>query len=163
MEGERQRPLIISLLAPLEMNISPGMFVDMRHHASLMALSDTGACFMEIAAFRAIMRQNKSFEEAFLKEYSTRVLHALRHFSVITQKNMEGRIAEALLYLQKDVFGGNPIRHVTKQDFADLTAMTRESAIRVMKDLKKSGLIEEDRDRITVMDTTGLERIAMNA
>jgi CRP/FNR family transcriptional regulator len=142
------------------MSFGPGMFVDMRHHSSLMAVTECGACFMDINAFKAVLRQNGSFHDAFLKAYSRNVLRTHNQFVFMTQKNMEGRIAEAMLYLKNDVFSGGDIKYLSKQDFADFTGMTRESAIRVIKEFKGDGIIEERKDRITVLDDHALAKIA---
>jgi CRP/FNR family transcriptional regulator len=159
LEGANGRNLILSFESPHELIFGPGMFVDMRHHSSLSAASDCGACFMDISAFKAVLRQNSSFHEAFLRLYSEKVLRTHHQFVFTTQKNMEGRMAQAMLYLREEIFKGGDIKYVSKQDFADFTSMTRESAIRVIKDFRSEGLIEENKERITVLDEQALSKI----
>ena len=81
----------------------------------------------------------------------------------LTQKNMEGRIADALLYLKDNLFGDHSIRYLNKQDIADLTAMSKESAIRVLKEFKTEGLIDETNNHIEILDPETLEKISINS
>ena len=67
---------------------------------------------------------------------------------------MHGRIADALLYLSKDVYHNNTFQTLlSRQDIADLSAMTKESAIRILKEFKDEGIIE-----FTTNNFTHLER-----
>lgn len=160
IEGPTGRNLILTFAKPFEIIGGPGMYVDMRHHSTLMVLEDSGACFIEMAAFKSVMKGNSAFQESFISEFSRRFLHVINHFAVLTQKNMEGRIAEALLYLKNQVFDSECIRLISRQDLADLTAMTKESAMRVLKDFKSEGLIEESHNDILILNERALTRIA---
>ena len=97
-----------------------------------------------------------------MKAYSEKVQHTYRQFSVLTQKNMEGRMAEAIIYLKDEVFNNGSIRNIPKQDLAELTAMTKESAIRVIKEFKDDGLIEVNGKNIKILDQKALALIALH-
>ncbi len=160
IEGFHDRNLIISYVKPYEINCSPGMYVDSRHHCSMSAVTDVGACFIEMNAFKDIARENPNFIEEFIKVMSQKTIHTFNRFLTTTQKNMEGRIAEALLYFSTKIYTNGQIRHVTKQDFADFTSMTRESAIRVLKDFKDEGVIDENNKTIEILDEKTLIKYA---
>jgi CRP/FNR family transcriptional regulator, polysaccharide utilization system transcription regulator len=162
LEGVKGRNLILCYTRTYDLNGGVGVFIDQRHHSSLMAVTDCGACFIEINAFKAVLRSNAAFMEAYLKKYSERVLHTYQQFAVLTQKNMEGRMAESILYLNDQVFRNGVIKNVTKQDLAELTAMTKESAIRVLKDFKEDGLIEIIDQKISILDQKALEQVALH-
>ena len=87
--------------------------------------------------FKEVIRKNSIFAEEFIKCFSESSIHTFSQFVTLTQKNMEGRIAEALLYLKNDVFKNGSIKYITRQEIADLTGLTKESTIRVMKEFKK--------------------------
>lgn len=162
LEGNKGRNLILNYTKEYDLNGGAGVFIDQRHHSSLMAVTDCGACFVEIGAFKAVLRSNATFMEAYLKEFSSRVLHTYQQFAVLTQKNMEGRMAESILFLNNQVFKNGVIKNVTKQDLAELTAMTKESAIRVLKDFKDDGLIEIVDHNISILDQKALEQVAVH-
>ena len=160
IEGPRGKNLIISIAKPLEINGGPGMYVDMRHHTTLMALTDVRACFLDVNAYKEVIRRNPSFAEEFIKCFSENSIHTFNQFVTLTQKNMEGRIAEALLYLKNDVFKNGAIKHITKQEIADLTGLTKESTIRVMKDMRNEAVIEEEGKSIVILNEPSLIKYA---
>lgn len=162
LEGAKGKNLILTYTRPYELNGGVGVFIDQRHHSSLMAVTDCDACFIEISAFKTALRSNPAFMEAYNKEYSKRVLHTYQQFAVLTQKNMEGRMAESILYLNNNVFKNGVINNVSKQDLAELTAMTKESAIRVLKEFKEDGIIEIVDHRISVLDQKALQQVALH-
>lgn len=162
LEGVKGRNLILSYTKQYELNGGVGVFVDQRHHSSLMAVTDCGACFIEINAFKKVLRSNAVFMEAYIKSHSERVLHTYQQFAVLTQKNMEGRMAELILYLNNQVFRNGVIKNVSKQDLAELTAMTKESAIRVLKEFKEDGIIEIVDHGISILDHKALQQVALH-
>jgi CRP/FNR family transcriptional regulator len=162
LEGVKGRNLILSYTQQYELNGGVGVFVDQRHHSSLMAVTDCGACFIEINAFKKVLRSNAVFMEAYIKSHSERVMHTYQQFAVLTQKNMEGRMAESILYLNNQVFRNGVIKNVTKQDLAELTAMTKESAIRVLKEFKEDGIIDIVDHNISILDQKALQQVALH-
>ena len=98
--------------------------------------------------------------DTYLRLFSSRVQHTYHQFAVLTQKNMEGRMAEVIIYLQDKVFNNGSIDNIPKQDLAELTAMTKESAIRVLKEFKNDGLIEVTGKSIKIKDKKALELVA---
>jgi CRP/FNR family transcriptional regulator len=136
------------------------MYVDNRHHCSLMAISDSDACFIDANAFKKVVRMNPKFAEEFIKMLSSRTIESFQRFITITQKNMEGRIADALIYLQKYIYENGSIKNLSKQDIADFTGMTRESAIRVLKEFKDEGVIDEKDKEIMLLNEATLSKYA---
>lgn len=160
IEGPRGKNLIISIVQPYLISGGPGMYVDMRHHSSLMALMDTRACFIDVKVFKEVIRKNSVFAEEFIRCFSESSIHTFSQFVTLTQKNMEGRIAEALLYLKNDVFKNGSIKHITRQEIADLTGLTKESTIRVMKEFKNECVIEEEDKEIHILNEGALQKYA---
>ena len=136
MESPKGRNLILTFTKSYEMNGGIGIFLDRRHHSSLMAVTDCQACFINIDDFFRVLKSNNAFMEEYMREYSERVLHIYHQFATLTQKNMESRMAESIIYLTDHIFNNGSIKNVSKQDMAELTAMTKESAIRVLKTLR---------------------------
>ena len=104
MEGSIGRDLILGFTKKYDINGGVGIFIDQRHHSSLVAVTDCEACFIEINAFKTLLRKNWLFMESYLKEHSLRALHIYNQFVLLTQKNMEGRMAESILYLSEHIF-----------------------------------------------------------
>ena len=159
-EGQNERNLILCYTLPYDINGGIGIFLDERHHSTLMAMTDCDACFIDVGVFKATYKSNPSFLEAYLAEHTKRVLHTYKQFSILTQKNMEGRMAESLLYFDDNGFGKGSFKHIPKADWSELTAMTRESAIRVLKEFKDEGIIKIENQSIEILNKKALKKIA---
>ena len=73
---------------------------------------------------------------------------------------MHGRIADALLFLHDEIYCKNPfILSISRQDLADLTAMSKENVIRVIKVFKDQGLLKVDGNIMEILDKKELIRI----
>ena len=160
IEGSKGKNLILSYSKAFELNGGIGIFLDHIHHSSLMAVNDCHTCFIDVKSFNKVLMNNNTFLEAYLKEYSRRVQQTYHQFAVLTQKNMEGRMAEAILYLQENISQNGSISNVSKVDLAELTAMSKESAIRVLKEFKDEGYIHIEDHKIHIQNDQALRQIA---
>ncbi len=162
LEGAKESNLILSYAKKYDLNGGIGIFLDHRHHSSMMAVTDCFTCFIDIHVFKSVMKGNSEFMDGYLKERSARVLHTYEQFSILTQKNIEGRMADSLLYLYDHIFDRNAIEFITKKDLGELTAMTLESSIRVLKAFQDEGIIEIKEQKIYILNKQGLEKIALH-
>ena len=162
IEGSTGKNLILNYAKAFDLNGGIGVFFDRIHHSTLVAVNDCNTCFIDINSFRKVLRANSDFMDGYLKEYSQKVLQTYHQFALLTQKNMEGRMAESLLYLRDHVFQNGSIRDISKVDLAEFTAMSRESAIRVLKEFKDEGYVEFDGTDIKITDELTLTKIAMH-
>jgi CRP/FNR family transcriptional regulator len=79
----------------------------------------------------------------------------------ITQKYMPGRVADLLLYLKNEIFFSNPFdSHLSRQELADMSGMTMESFIRILKEFKTSSIISVDGGNIHIIDEESLAKIS---
>ena len=161
-EGLKGSNLILTYAKKYDLNGGIGVFLDYRHHSSMMAVTDCNACFIDIHVFKSVMKGNSEFLDGYLKGRSARILHTYEQFSILTQKNIEGRMADSLLYLYDHIFDKQPIEHITKKDLGELTAMTLESSIRVLKAFQDEDLIEVIDQKFHILNKKGLEKIALH-
>ena len=70
---------------------------------------------------------------------------------------MHGRMADALIYLSDTVFNSLEFEMpLSRQDLADMTAMSKDSAIRILKELEKDGFANFDEKNISIINFEGL-------
>jgi CRP/FNR family transcriptional regulator len=161
LEGPGQRHALLRIVKPTNFIGGPGMFVDHIHHFSVAALIDTTVCFIEIQAFKQIIRQNSRFANEFMKDFSMNTLSVYHRLVSLTQKQMPGRMADSLLYLYDDVFEGPRIfNHISKQDLADLSAMSKDSAVKVLRQFEQDGVIRFAEKNLELLDHEALLRIS---
>jgi len=161
IEGYNDKNLIIGIVKPVEYIIGPGIYVDSKHHYSAMALEDAKACLVEIEVFKSLIRQNADFAEAFIKKVSLLSINNFEQFISLTQKQMPGRIADVLLYLKNRVYESNPF-HTTlsRQDLADMSGMSKESSIRILREFKDEGIIQVSGNDFEILDVEHLIKIS---
>jgi CRP/FNR family transcriptional regulator len=153
IEGINGHNLILQLIKGGDVIIGPGLYTDYRHHFSIAAISATTACFIDIHAYLEIMKQNHSFAMQFHKSENIKKINNLNKFVSLTQKQMSGRIAETLLYLHDTIYETNPFQiEMSRQELADMTALSKESVIRILKQFKDEEIIEMKGKKIEILD-----------
>ena len=161
IEGLEGRQAILRIVKPTSFIGGPGIYFDQRHHFTITALIDSSVCFIDLQVFKNILRGNQSFAEEFLKDFSHHVLNVYNRLIYLTQKQMPGRMADALLYLQDDIFDRPKFPMILSRfDLADLSAMSRESAVKILRDFQKEGLVKISDHEMEILDEEALRKIS---
>lgn len=161
IEGLNRRNLILRLVTPGQFVGGPGMYTDFKHHFTVSAVEDSKACFIDINAFKEVLSQNPVFAMQAHKSANENTLRSFTKFISLTQKQMPGRIADCILYLNKKIYPENPMKlSISRQDLADMTALSKESVIRIMKQLKDDNVISLDGHTLEILDKEALEEIS---
>jgi CRP/FNR family transcriptional regulator, polysaccharide utilization system transcription regulator len=162
IEGINNRNLILRFARPLTLIGGPGFFTDFKNHITTMAVEETAACFIDVNTLTELIKENKDFALNLFKWVNQHTLLNYYKFIELTQKGMHGRVAGALLYMHNEIFTDREkgIR-VNRQDLADLTAMSKESAIRILKEFKDDNTISVEGNVIILNDLAKLSDIGM--
>jgi CRP/FNR family transcriptional regulator, polysaccharide utilization system transcription regulator len=161
IEGIEGRSAILRIVKPVSFIGGPGIYFDQRHHFTITALLDSSVCFIDIQVFKDILKGNQSFAEEFLKDFSRDVLTVYNRLINLTQKQMPGRMADALLYLHDVIFQQLKFPMIlSRSELADLSAMSRESAVKVLRDFHKEGLIRISDHELEILDEEALRKIS---
>jgi CRP/FNR family transcriptional regulator, polysaccharide utilization system transcription regulator len=74
---------------------------------------------------------------------------------------MPGRMADALLYLQDEIFMQPRFQMVlSRSDLAELSAMSKESAVKLLRDFQKDSLIKISEKEIEILNDENLRKIS---
>ncbi len=130
--------------------IKPGEFVGLSavftktsFNYSTVAITNCQAFLIETEAIANVVKQNGQFGFNIIKRYCEQngsLYHSLR---TILYKQMNGRMAEALLYLdglkhiEPDIF-----QLLSRKDIADFANVSAENAVKLLKSFEKDGFIE---------------------
>lgn len=163
LEGEGDRRIIIGFARPVDYIFVPGAFSDKRHHFTAVACEESTACLVEVDIIQDLLKTNQEFASSFMTKVSEQAIRLFEQLTSFTQKQMPGRMAEVLICLSQKIYQSNPfITSLTRQDIADMSGMTKESAIRIMKTFKDEGLILTEGNSIEILDFSRLETISRN-
>ena len=127
------------------------------------ALTKCKAYLIDVQTFKSIMSRNQAFTNRILNWYCNTTQSHLTRMSSIANKEALGRLAETLIYLSEDIFNGNIITtNVSRKDIAELAAMSTESAVRFLSDLKKDKIINIASNHIEICKKDVLKLLSNN-
>ena len=153
--------LILGLVKPVEYIFGPGIYVDNRHHFSAAAVENSTACLVDVNIYKQLIRGNPDFAEEFIKRVSLQAIFNFDQFISLTQKQMHGRIADALFYLSEKIYCQNPFKMtISRQDLADISGMSKESAIRILKEFKEEGILNVEGSSFHIVNPAQLKKIS---
>ena len=128
---------------------------------STIALAETRVFLIEKIAIAKVVRQNGSFAFNIIKrhcEQSATLYDAVRN---LMYKQMNGRIADALLYLSSDQFAALDIfNHLSRKDIADFAGLSTETAVKLLKSFEKDGIISLNEKNIVILNRAALQKIS---
>ncbi|MFI1771606.1 Crp/Fnr family transcriptional regulator [Thalassobellus citreus] len=127
-----------------------------------MALNDMEVCFIPKSEMISDLKRNSKFSFGVLKDMAHDLKEADNIIVNMAQKTVRQRLAETLVYIH-DSFGINPDKTLSillsREDFANIVGTATESAIRVLSQFKKEGLISTIGKQIKIESLDGLKRV----
>jgi CRP/FNR family transcriptional regulator len=161
IEGIRGRNFIMSIVQPGRLIMGPGAYVNSRYTYSVAAISFVQACFIHFDIFRQLIKTNGEFAEALLEDISAKSLRSHIRMVNLAQKKMPGRLAEILLYFADEIFHSDDYEMIlSRQELGEMTNMAKESVVRILKEMEKSGVIDSTSSRISILDKDKLLMIS---
>lgn len=128
---------------------------------SISTYTDSSVRLIDIQMFKQILKQNPLFSYRILNILNESTSQSYGRFFSLTQKQLHGRLADILLCLSRKIFKSETFDlPLTRSDLSDLTSMSTESVIRILKDFKDDGIIEMNNKSISLMDIPRLDSIS---
>lgn len=128
---------------------------------SAVAINEAEICMIDKEGLKQLLHTNKEFAMRITTNNFRCEGHLFKLISSITQKQMRGKLATALLYLASASFLKEEIfKHLSRQDIAEFATITTESAIRYLKEFEKEHMIELKGKDIQITDQSRLIDIA---
>lgn len=138
-----------------------GLYTDNIHHLTVQALTDVNLCLIPTKDIEAVIEKSKVMAIEMITLTNQNSIQFTHKLANLTYKSMAGRVAEVLLYLQNEIYESERFTlNLSRQDLADLAAMTKESFIRTLKELKDSGIIKVNRNQVEIVKLNSLTKIS---
>lgn len=132
------------------------------HHYSVTTLKPSEICFLAISVFKDFVQYNGDFAMELVDYISQEESNHFERFINLQQKQINGRLADALLTFSDQIFKSQQFTlPLTKQELAELTGSTRESITRCLKTFRESNLIRTNKNTYEIIDKKRLENIAL--
>ncbi|HCO86211.1 MAG TPA: Crp/Fnr family transcriptional regulator, partial [Arenibacter sp.] len=130
---------------------------------SAIAVNDMEVCFVPKDAIMDSLNSNPNFAVEVLRHIAHDLKEADDVIVNMSQKTVKQRIAEAFIYLEEN-FGkdknGYLALTLSREDIANVVGTATESAIRIISDFKKLGLIKASGKKVAIADRNGLNEVA---
>ena len=128
---------------------------------SISTYTESVVRLIDIQIFKQLLKQNPIFAYRILNIVNESTSQSYVRFFSLTQKQLHGRLADILLCLSRKIFKSEAFDlPLSRSDLSDLTSMSTESVIRIMKDFKDDGIIGINNKSITLLDVERLDRIS---
>jgi CRP/FNR family transcriptional regulator len=128
---------------------------------SAMAYIDTEIQQIDIQVFRQLLNQNAAFAKEVIDIFSANSVQVYGRFFCLTHKQAYGRLADILLCLADRIFKQDEFHlPLSRKDLAELSGMSAETVIRMLKKFSEEELITMDGKVIRINDYDRLQRIS---
>ena len=133
--------------------------------ASAMALEDTVCVVIPRPAFFRLLEAHPSLVRGLLRGMTLRLVELTNRIAELSGTRIEPRFARLFLKLARDMGrqerGGTFIPlTLSRQELADMTGTTIETAIRIMSRWNKDSIVHTDKDGFVILDRGTLETTA---
>jgi len=128
-----------------------------------IALEDMHVCFIPKGDILDTIKVNNQFSLNLMRNISHQLNEANTLISQMAQKPVKDRLAETLLHLE-EVFGVDNKGFIdvilTREEIANTIGTATESAIRLLSNLKKDGVIDLQGKKIKISNKSELKNIS---
>lgn len=161
IEGENARNFNLRIVQPGEFIGLSAVFSRNIFNYSSVALTDCQVYLVEKEAIARLVKQNGVFGFNLIKRYCEQNGNLFDVLRNLLHKQMNGRLAECLLYLNH-LKGDHPeiFQLLSRKDVADFAAISTESAVKLLKNFEKDGLLELNEKDISILNQKYLLEIS---
>jgi len=139
----------------------PSLYNDKVFSYSATAIEDTVVCLIDIKIIRELLESNGKFAAEVMRAMNACSNATFKRFVSLTHKQLNGRLADALLYLSEEIYKDKRFKlTLSRKDLAELTGATTASVIKGIKDLKESGIINMEKGQVEITNIEKLKTIS---
>ena len=163
--SEAGKDVVLNLIAPGEMLGEVAAFNGEPYPATAQAMEPTVMASIHQDDYLRLLKQYPALALRVIEEQGRRLREAQDMIKSMAVERVERRIARILLKLAATTGSSNENGitielPLTRQDIAEMTGTTVETAIRTMSKFRKKGLVQTKRGRVTILEPHELVKIA---
>lgn len=141
----------------------PTTFGDKINQYSVTVVDDAEVCFIDITAFRLLLKSNSDFAYEIMLELCRNELEVFYRCANRTQKQIRGKIADVLLEFSDRIYNSQMFRlPITQEELGNLVDSSRESISRVLAEFNKDGIVKLSGKKVEIKDRDKLLMISSN-
>ncbi len=161
LKGPKDEQIIRITKAPAYLGM-PISFNEKINYYSASALEPTSVCFIDNTVFKNFIYDNGEFAYQIIIDLCKNEFAFFQKCVNRTQKNINGRIADALLYFIEIYKKNEFTLPLSRQEFGNYTDTTRESVSRILTGLHNDQIIKVTGKKIKIINEKMLQIISKN-
>ncbi len=162
VEGYPDKSYNLKIIQPGEFTGLSSLFAGNIYNYSVAAITECSAFLVEKDAITKVLEKNALFAMSFIKRYSQENTILYSRLNSLIYKQINGRMAETLIYLDSVKRDHNDIyNHLSRRDIADFASTSTESAVKLLKNFEKDGVIRLKERDIEILNTKMLYDISV--
>ena len=128
---------------------------------SAVAMKDAELLMIDKESLRKLLQTNPEFGFRITSKNFNSEKHLMELVASLSYKQMRGKLATALLYLDSDLLRSEEVfNYLTRQDIADFASISVESVIKFLKEFEKEGILSLAGKDIVITDPQRLTEIS---
>lgn len=159
-ERRNDKNIVLQIITPNNF-IGLSQLFESHYNYSAMAYKDSEVCIIPKESFYGLLQLSEKFRTYIMTEQSRLTNFYIEKISSLGTKQMHGRLADVILYLNRPDFAKISLfESITRKDIAEMSGMSSESAIRLLTEFRNDGLINTDGKRIEINNRELLQRLS---
>ena len=127
----------------------------------IFSIEDCEICLIDLSAFVQVAMSNPSYILALCEKTLTMFQHSIFNFISLAHNQVNGRIANILIYLWEHVYKESGYDFtISRKEIAEFAACSHENVITTLSRFKKDGIIELEGKKIIIKNFEGLTEIS---
>jgi CRP/FNR family transcriptional regulator len=160
--GPYHEQLVRIIKAPCYLGL-PTTIGDKINQYSVTAIESAEVCFIDINAFRLLLRETEYFSYEIILELCRNELESLRRCANRTQKQTRGNIADIILELADHIFDSDTFTlPLSQAELGNYVDTSRESVSRILTEFHKDGILSINGKKIEIINKKSLLLISQN-
>lgn len=161
IENDGNKNFNLRIIQPAEFIGLSSVFSTQIFNYSSIAITDCQVLLVEKSAILQIIGQNGPFGLGLTQRYSEQSVNLFDTLRNVMYKQMNGRLADSLLYINKlketypDIF-----QLLTRKNIADFAGISTESTVKLLKSFEKDGLLKLNGKNVEIINSGNLEEIS---
>ncbi len=161
IEDNSDKSFNLKIIQPGEFVGLSSVFSNNTFNYSSVAINDCQVLLVEKEGLLDIIGQNGAFGISLIRRYTQQRMNLFDAFRNVLYKQMMGRIAETLLYIDGFRMEYNEIfTLLSRRNLADFAGITTESMVKTLKSLEKEMVIKLDGKNIELVNKPYLEELS---
>ncbi len=156
-----EKNLVINILPTGNLIGLPSLYGNKVYTYTATAIENTTICIIEDSVIKKLIENNGKFAAEIIRTMNHCSNSTFTRFISLTHKQLNGRLAEALIYLSEEIYKSTTFNlSLSRADLGELTGMSTMSVVKVIKDFKDNNIIKNKDGKIEITNMQLLKRIS---